>query len=172
MVRLIRNLTLFVLALLVVSLPSFVVAAPKTAQQDPELLVRKIMGLAYESNQSVNSVPFAVGNSLKKVKKAWGPADDLSTATANYYSHNVRFLYDNSTKRKKITGIDDFDPQVQTIHLADVTGLLGQPTKAVEQEGSYYVTYSYNKKHEVVFIFESITSSSNPTLFMYMVHLK
>ncbi|MGE7184310.1 hypothetical protein ACQKKK_09960 [Peribacillus sp. NPDC006672] len=62
---------------------------------------------------------------MKKVEKTWGAPEDLSNVAANYLSRHVRFLYDGSTGRKTITAIDDFDPQLQTIHLSMLIGLIG-----------------------------------------------
>ena len=111
----------------------------------PDMLVRQIMGLAYESQQTISSVPFAVGDSLKKAIKKWGPPEDMSTVAANYWSRNVRFIYDGSTGRKTIVAIEDFDPKIQTIHLSDVKGLIGNPDSEKEQEGNYYVTIPIKK---------------------------
>ncbi|MDN4076081.1 DUF4309 domain-containing protein [Fictibacillus terranigra] len=146
-------------------------AAPESSQSKPDLLIRKIMGLAYESQQSINSGPFSVGDSLKKVKKAWGPPEDLSTVAANYWSRNVRFLYDDSTGRQTITAIEDFDPQLQTIHLSDLKGLIGEPVSEVEQEGNYYVTYTGYAKYKVVFVFDSAWINPDPILTMYTVEV-
>ncbi|MGE7766607.1 DUF4309 domain-containing protein [Peribacillus sp. NPDC096540] len=98
-------------------------------------MILQIMGLAYESKKTINSGPFSADDSLKKVEKPWGPPEDLSTVSANYWSRNVRFLYDDSTGRKTITAIDDLDPQLQTIHLSELKGLIGEPVSAEEQEG-------------------------------------
>lgn len=55
-----------------------------SSQSTPDFLIRQIMGLACESHQSIRSGPFSVGDSLKKVEKAWGAPEDLSTVAANY----------------------------------------------------------------------------------------
>ncbi|MGE7646526.1 hypothetical protein ACQKM1_01825 [Peribacillus frigoritolerans] len=60
------------------------------------------MGLAYESQQSISSGAFSVGDSLKKVEKAWGEPEDLSTVAANYWSRNVRFLYDGQQVERRL----------------------------------------------------------------------
>lgn len=127
------------------------------------------MGLAYESQQSINSVPFSVGDSLIDVINEWGEPEDLSTVAANYWSRNVRFLYDGSTYSKKITAIEDFDPKLQSIHLSVVKDLLGTPISEKEQEGNYYVTYSDNENFIVTFVFESAFVYPDPTLQMYIV---
>ncbi|SEN39887.1 protein of unknown function [Lihuaxuella thermophila] len=166
----IHSLTLSTLALLMMfSVPAFASATPASSQSTPDLLVRQIMGLAYESQQSINSVPFSVGDSLRKVVKEWGQPEDLSTVAANYWSRHVRFLYDGSTGRKTITAIEDFDPQLQTIHLSDVKGLLGNPVSEKEQEGNYYVTYTDNENYTVIFVFESAWINPDPALSMYIV---
>ncbi|MGE7185307.1 hypothetical protein ACQKKK_15250 [Peribacillus sp. NPDC006672] len=61
---------------------------------------------------------------MKKAEKSWGPLEDLSTVAANYWSRNVRFLYDDSTGRKTITAFDDLAPQLQTIHLSELKGVV------------------------------------------------
>jgi hypothetical protein len=148
---------------------SFASGASGSSQSTSDLLIRQIMGLAYESQQSINSIPFSVGDSLKKVEKDWGSPEDLSTVAANYWSHNVRFLYDDSTGRKTITAIDDFDPQLQTIHLSELKGLIGEPVSEEEQEGMYYVTYTDYENYKVVFVFESAWINPDPRLYMYTV---
>lgn len=155
--------------LLSFSVPAFASEPPTSSEPAPDILVRQIMGLAYESQQSINSVPFAVGDSLKKVIKKWGPPEDMSTVAANYWSRNVRFIYDGSTGRKTIVAIEDFDPRLQTIHLADVKGLIGNPVSEKEQEGNYYVTYSDEENYTVTFVFESAFTNPNPSLTMYIV---
>ncbi|MFU2014294.1 DUF4309 domain-containing protein [Peribacillus butanolivorans] len=168
----IRSFTILTLAFLMFSGgAAFASAASESSKSTPDLLIREIMGLAYESQQSINSKPFSVGDSLKKVEKAWGPPEDLSTVAANYWSRNVRFLYDGSTGRKTITGIDDFDPQLQTIHLSELKGLIGKPVSEEEQEGMYYVTYTDNKNYKVVFVFESAWINPDPKLYMYTLEL-
>lgn len=141
----------------------------KTTKTKASLLIRQIMDLAYGSQQSINSVPFTVGDSLEKVIKEWGPPEDLGTAAANYWSRHVHFLYDGSTGRKTITEINDFDPQLRTIHLSDVKGLFGNPVSEKEQEGMYYVTYTDNKNYTVIFVFESARINPDPTLNLYIV---
>lgn len=148
---------------------AFASSASISSQSTPDLLIRQIMGLAYESQQSINSKPFSVGDSLKKVEKDWGTPEDLSTVAANYWSRNVRFLYDGSTGRKTITAIEDFDPQLQTIHLSKVKGLIGEPVSEEEQEGMYYVTYTDYVNYKVVFVFESAWINPDPKLNMYTV---
>ncbi|KKI90414.1 hypothetical protein WQ54_20880 [Bacillus sp. SA1-12] len=163
---LIRGFSILTLVFLLFSGAAFATAATESSET-PDLLIRKIMGLAYETQQTISSGPFSVGDSLKKVEKEWGSPEDLSTVAANYWSKNIRFLYDNSTGRKTITGIDDFDPQLKTIHLFDVKELLGEPVSEVEQEGNYYVTYSDNETYKLTFVFESAWINPNPTLSLY-----
>ncbi|MFD6440079.1 DUF4309 domain-containing protein [Peribacillus sp. NPDC060186] len=168
----IRSFTILTLAFVMLSGgAAFASAASESTQSTPDQLIRKIMGLAYESQQSINSKPFSVGDSLKKVEKSWGPPEDLSTVAANYWTHNVRFLYDDSTGRKTITAIDDFDPQLQTIHLSELKGLIGEPVSAEEQEGMYYVTYTDKENYKVVFVFESAWINPDPKLYMYTIEL-
>ncbi|WHY70548.1 DUF4309 domain-containing protein [Fictibacillus enclensis] len=170
--RFIGSLIVFLtLSLFMLSGPAFTSAAAASQQSTPDILIREIMGLAYESQQSINSVPFSVGDSLKKVKKSWGPPEDLSTAAANYWSHNVRFLYDNSTGRKTITAIEDFDPQLQTIHLSELKTLIGEPVSEQENEGMHYVTYTDYENYKVVFVFESSWINTDPLLYLYTVEL-
>ncbi|WP_299089911.1 DUF4309 domain-containing protein [uncultured Metabacillus sp.] len=164
---LIRGFSILTLVFLLFSGAAFASAASEPSETSPDLLIRKIMGLAYESQQTISSGSFSVGDSLKKVEKEWGPAEDLSTVAANYWSKNIRFLYDGSTGRKTITAIDDFDPQLTTIHLADVKELLGEPVSEKEQEGMYYVTYSDNENYKVTFVFESAWVNPNPKLSLY-----
>ncbi|SIR77547.1 protein of unknown function [Peribacillus simplex] len=167
--RFIRSVTFLMLAFLIFSGQAAFASSSLTSQSTPDLLIRQIMGLAYESQQTINSGPFSVGDSLKKVEKAWGAPEDLSTVAANYWSHNIRFLYDGSTGRKTITAIDDFDPQLQTIHLSMLKGLVGEPVSEVEQEGMYYVTYIDYANYKVVFVFESAWINPDPRLNMYTV---
>ncbi|MCM3653456.1 DUF4309 domain-containing protein [Metabacillus litoralis] len=167
--RLIPSFTALTLAFLMFSGATFASAASESSPSSPDLLIRQIMGLAYESQQTINSGSFSVGDSLKKVKKAWGPPEDLSTVAANYWSRNVRFLYDDSTGRKGITAIDDFDPQLSTIHLSKLKGLIGEPVSEEEQEGMYYVTYTDYANYKVVFVFESAWTNPDPRLYLYTV---
>ncbi len=156
------------LAFLALAAPAFA-SELSTSDPAPDILVRQIMGLAYESQQTISSVPFAVGDSLKKVIKKWGPPEDMSTVAANYWSRHVRFIYDGSTGRKTIVAIEDFDPKIQTIHLSDVKGLIGNPDSEKEQEGNYYVTYSDKENFTVTFVFQSAFSNPNPSLEMYIL---
>lgn len=168
--RFIRSFTFLMLAFFMFSgQAAFASSASISSQSMPELLIRQIMGLAYESQHSINSKPFSVGDSLKKVEKDWGTPEDLSTVAANYWSRNVRFLYDGSTGRKTITAIEDFDPQLQTIHLSKLKGLIGEPVSEEEQEGMYYVTYTDYVNYKVVFVFESAWINPDPRLNMYTV---
>lgn len=168
--RFIRSFTFLMLAFFMFSGQAvFASSASISSQSTPDLLIRQIMGLAYESQQSINSKPFSVGDSLKKVEKEWGTPEDLSTVAANYWSRNVRFLYDGSTGRKTIIAIEDFDPQLQTIHLSKVKGLIGEPVSEEEQEGMYYVTYTDYVNYKVVFVFESAWINPDPKLNMYTV---
>ncbi|MFS8612938.1 MAG: DUF4309 domain-containing protein [Planifilum fulgidum] len=168
MKRWIQGLAISMLTLLALAAPAFA-SEPPTSDLAPDILVRQIMGLAFESQQSINSVPFAAGDSLKKVIKKWGPPEDISTVAANYWSRNVRFIYDGSTGRKTIVAIEDFGPQLKTIHLSDVKGLIGNPDSEKEQEGNYYVTYSDGENYTVTFVFESAFDNSNPSLTMYIL---
>ncbi|MFF2856928.1 DUF4309 domain-containing protein [Peribacillus sp. NPDC058002] len=168
----IKSVTFLMLAFLMFSgQAAFASSSSLSSQSTPDLLIRQIMGLAYESQQTINSGPFSVGDSLKKVEKAWGAPEDLSTVAANYWSHNIRFLYDGSTGRKTITAIDDFDQQLQTIHLSMLKGLIGEPVSEVEQEGMYYVTYTDYANYKVVFVFESAWIKPDPRLSMYSVEI-
>lgn len=168
--RFTRRFTLLMLAFFMFSgQAAFASSASISSQSTPDLLIRQIMGLAYESQQSINSKPFSVGDSLKKVEKDWQTPEDLSTVAANYWSRNVRFLYDGSTGRKTITAIEDFDPQLQTIHLSKLKGLIGEPVSEEEQEGMYYVTYTDYVNYKVVFVFESAWINPDPRLNMYTV---
>lgn len=164
----VRCITMLILVAVMFSGGS-VHAASETARSAPDRLIGKIMRVASESQQSINSRPFSVGDSLKKAEKSWGKPEDLSTVAANYWSHHVRFLYDGSTSRKTITAIDDFSPQLQTIHLVEVKNLLGEPDRAKEQEGMYYVTYTDNENYKIIFVFESAWNNPNPILNMYTV---
>jgi hypothetical protein len=168
MKRLVQGLVISMLALLAFSVPAFA-SEPPTSEPAPDILVRQIMGLAYESQQTINSVPFAVGDSLKKVIKKWGPPEDMSTVAANYWSRNIRFIYDGSTGRKTIVAIEDFDPKLQSIHLSDVKGLIGNPDSEQELEGNYFVTYSDGENYTVTFVFQSAFSNPNPSLEMYIL---
>ncbi|WP_285767281.1 DUF4309 domain-containing protein [Peribacillus sp. SI8-4] len=162
----IRCFTMLLLVALMFSGGSVHAASAKSSS---DRLIGKIMRVASESQQSINSRPFSVGDSLKKVEKSWGEPEDLSTVAANYWSHHVRFLYDESTPRKTITAIDEFSPQLQTIHLLQVKNLLGEPASAKEQEGMYYVTYTDNESYKIVFVFESAWNNPDPALSMYTV---
>ncbi|WP_221567824.1 DUF4309 domain-containing protein [Alkalihalobacillus sp. TS-13] len=135
-----RGFTILTVAFLMLLGATLGSAASEAQQSSPDLLIRQIMGLAYESRQTINSVPFSVGDSLKKVEKAWGEPDELSTAAATYFDHHVLFLYDNSTGRKTITAIEDFDPALDTIHLSELKEVIGEPESEEEKEGMYYVT--------------------------------
>ncbi|BAB05810.1 DUF4309 domain-containing protein [Halalkalibacterium halodurans] len=167
--RVIKSFVIFTFALLMASGSAFASDASKSEEANVDQLIQQIMGLASESQQTISSVPFAVGDSLKKVEKSWGPADDLSTVAANYWSRHIRFLYDGSMGRKPITAIDDFDPKLQTIHLSDVKRLVGEPVSEVEQEGMYYVTYTDYENYKIVFNFESAWMNPDPILHMYTV---
>lgn len=171
MKRFAKQFNLLLLASFILCFPTLVSAATTSNESDPGLLIRKIMGLAYESNQTINSVPFAIGDSLKKVKKAWGPPEDESTVVSNYFSRYVSFHY-NSKGKKPITAIRDYDPELQIIHLSDLKGLIGQPLSEVEQEGSYYVTYSANDDHKIIFEFGSIYGNPDPILYQYILEPK
>jgi hypothetical protein len=168
--RFIRSVTFLMLAFLMFSVQAAYASTDSISSQSTlDLLIPQIMGLVYESHQSISSGPFSVGDSLKKAEKAWGKPEDLSTVAANYWSRNVRFHYDGSTGRKTITVIDDFDPKLQTIHLSMLKDLIGEPVSEVEQEGNYYVTYTDYVNYKVVFVFESAWIDPNPRLNMYTV---
>lgn len=167
--RLVQVLTISVFFLFVFGVTAFAAKPPETSRETPDLLVRRIMGLAYESQQTINSAPFAVGDSLKRVIKEWGKPDDMSTVAANYWSRHVRFIYDRCTPEKTIVAIEDFDPQLKTVRLSDVKDLIGQPVSEKEQEGNYYVTYSDQKNYIVTFVFESAFNNPNPNLTMYIL---
>jgi hypothetical protein len=169
MKRWIQGVAISLLTFLSFSVPALASNPPTPAPPTPDLLVRQIMGLAYESQQSINSVPFAVGDSLNKVIKKWGPPEDMSTVAANYWSRNVCFIYDGSTKRKTIVAIEDFDPRLKAVHLSDVKDLIGNPDREKEQEGNYYVTYSDEENYTVTLVFESAFDNPNPSLTMYIL---
>lgn len=169
MKRWIQGVAISLLTFLSFSVPALASNPPTPAPPTPDLLVRQIMGLAYESQQSINSVPFAVGDSLNKAIKKWGPPEDMSTVAANYWSRNVCFIYDGSTKRKTIVAIEDFDPRLKAVHLSDVKDLIGNPDSEKEQEGNYYVTYSDEENYTVTLVFESAFDNPNPSLTMYIL---
>jgi hypothetical protein len=121
-----------------------------------------------QQGKTLNSEDFAVGSSLNDVEAAWGPAEDLSTVAANYWSRHIRFFYDENTTNRTITGIDDFDSRLQGIKLKQVLQKFGEPVSAVEQEGNYYVTYNVNS-YAVTFVFQSKFTNNNPTLELYNV---
>lgn len=167
--RLMRNLAMVALAALVLIIPSFASAASAKKSQDPGQLVRQIMGLAYENQQSLNSVPFGIGDSLNDVENSWGPSEDKGTVASNYFSRHIRFIYDNSTPAEKITSIEDEDPRLAGVSLSHVKKQMGQPYKVVEQEGNYYAIYRFDNGYEVEFVFESIYADRDPEAFMYIV---
>ncbi|MFJ7309444.1 hypothetical protein [Peribacillus frigoritolerans] len=75
--RFIRRVTFLMLAFLMFSVQAACASTDSiSSQSTPDLLIRKIMGLAYESQQFISSGPFSVGDSLKKVEKAWGAPED------------------------------------------------------------------------------------------------
>ncbi|MGP4081497.1 DUF4309 domain-containing protein [Pseudalkalibacillus sp. R45] len=164
-----RSFTVLTITFLLLMGTALGTAASGSPQSSPDLLIRQIMGLAYESQQTINSVPFGVGDSLRKVKKAWGEPDELSSAAAIYWDHHILFLYDNSTGRKTITAIEDFDPTLETIHLSELKNLIGEPESEEEKEGMYYVTYTDHENYEIEFVFESAWVDPNPKLNRYIV---
>ncbi|WP_236712722.1 DUF4309 domain-containing protein [Peribacillus muralis] len=168
--RLIRSFTMLTLVALMFNVGTVhETKAAQPAKSASDRLIGNIMRLASESQQSISSRPFSVGDSLKKVEKSWGQPEDLSTVAANYWSHDVRFFYDESNAKKTITAIDDFSPKLQTIHLSELKDLIGEPDSAEEQEGMYYVTYTDNEIYKIVFVFESAWINPNPKLSMYTV---
>ena len=60
----------------------------------------------------------------------------MSTVAANYWSRNVRFIYDGSTKRKTNVAIEDFDPRLKAVHLSDVKDLIGNPDRKRNRKGT------------------------------------
>lgn len=125
-----------------------------------------------EQAKTLNSENFGVGSNLDDVIADWGPVEDLSTVAANYWSHHTRFFYDENTPKRVITGIDDFDPRLQSIHLKQVKQKFGKPISAVEQEGNYYVTYHANEYHTITFVFQSNFTNPNPTLESYNISVR
>ena len=166
MQRMVRSFLMLTLSLLV--LPGMASAAPQKTG-DPSLLIKEIMGLAYEQQQTLNSRPYGLGDSLTAVEKDWGPADDKGTVAANYFQRHVRFIYDGSTTAQTITAIDDWDPRLPSITLNQLKQTIGQPLEEREQEGNYYVTYSDHKRYKVIFVFESKTNHPNPKLQLYQL---
>lgn len=158
---------LFVASLLV--LPTMATAAPQQ-KEDPSLLVKQIMGLAYEDRQTLNSQPYGIDDSLLAVEKNWGPPDDKGTVAANYYSRHLRFLFDNSSPTQPITAIDDWDPRLSSIRLNTLKQTIGTPISEREQEGNYYVTYSDFNHYKIIFVFQSRMNNPNPTLELYQLY--
>lgn len=68
--RFIRSVTFLMLAFLMFGGQPAFASSSLTSQSTPDLLIRQILGLAYESQQTINSGQFSVGDSLKKVEKA------------------------------------------------------------------------------------------------------
>ncbi|SHF40518.1 protein of unknown function [Seinonella peptonophila] len=163
----VRNIMLWVFSLSVLLFPNFTDAAP-VKKGNSDLLIKQIMGLAYEENQTLNSRPYGLGDSLTAVENDWGPADNKGTVAANYYDHYVRFLYDGSTPQQTITAIDDWNPQLPTITLSQLKKTIGTPVDEREQEGNYYVTYSDHDRYKVIFMFE--TNSPNSKLRLYQLY--
>jgi hypothetical protein len=168
--RLLRYVAVLTLLLAVLSVPMFASAAPKD-KFDPEadLLIKRIMGLAFEANQSLNSVPYGIGDSLLDVEADWGPSDDKSTVVSNYYDRYLRLHYDETTPEQTITAIEDYDPQLPIIKLQQLKATIGQPLSEREVEGSYEVIYSANDAYNVLFVFESSFTNKNPQLQTYFV---
>ncbi len=153
------------MAMLLTSVPVFAAAQHDTSSKN---LVKQIKQQS-KKYRTLNSEKFAVGSSLNDVIAAWGEPDDLGTVAANYWDRNIRFFYDENSADRTITGIDAFDPALQTIRLKQVYREFG--TKAgKEQEGNYYVTYPLGKAHQITFVFQSITTSNNPTLELYTIN--
>lgn len=169
--RFLRHLMLWSLALSVISLPSIVSATPQSSNQGAEQLIQEIVDLAHE-NQTLNSVPYGIGDTLADVEQDWGPADDKSTVFSNYWGRHVSFGYDPATPNETITRIDDFDPTLSTITLQKLKATIGEPLYAREVEGAYEVTYSANANNKIIFIFESAFQNPNPHMQMYLIESK
>src|SRR6476660_9136126 len=91
-------LLLFTFMFLFASVPVFTEAKESSASVLHTIKQRS------EKAKTLNSGKFSVGSSLNDVEGAWGPAEDLSTVAANYWSRNIRFFYDENTSNKVITG--------------------------------------------------------------------
>lgn len=158
----------FLLAVSLLALPTVASAAPQQ-KEDPSLLIRQIMGLAYEDRQTLNSRPYGLDDSLVSVEQDWGSPDDKGTNAANYFNRHVRFIYDNSTPAQIITSIEDWDPRLSTITLNLLKRTIGKPIEEKEQEGNYYVTYSDHDRYKVIFVFQSKFLNKNPKLELYQL---
>jgi hypothetical protein len=158
-------LVVFAFLFVFASAPSFAVAQSNSA------LLTEIKQLS-KQGKTVNSESFRVGSSLKQVVKKWGEPEDLSTVAANYWSKNIRFLYDGEKAKQPIYQIDDFDPSLQSITYYDAVNVFGTPLIEKEQEGNYYVTYAANKRTTITFVFQSRFTNDNPTLELYYVAAK
>jgi hypothetical protein len=167
--RFARYFMIWMLAVSLLVLPDMASAAPQK-KEDPSLLIKEIMGLAYEDRQTLNSRPYGLDDSLTTVENDWGPPDDKGTVAANYYSRHVRFIYDGSTPAQTITAIDDWDPRLPTITLRLLKRTIGTPISEREQEGNYYVTYSDHDRYKVIFVFESKMNNPNPKLLLYQLY--
>lgn len=166
-----RHLTVLIIALTVAMIPVVASAAPQNTES-PDL-VHQIM-VAAAKNQTLNSVPFTIGDSLKNdVEKSWGKSDDKSTVVANYYHRHVSFFYDHSTNQETITGIHDYEPALSNITLNELKKQINKdPIQEREVEGNYEVTYHANRTHKIIFIFESKFVYKNPKLLSYLVDPK
>lgn len=177
MPHLLRRFTFLALTLMILTIPAIASAAPQNNSTQSELLVRQIMGAVYEG-KTLSSIPYGVGDSLKKdVEKNWGPAEDKSTVVANYWSRNVSFFYDRSTRKQIITGIHDYDPQISVLTYQELKKqikktLYKDPIAEREVEGQYEVTYKANNTHNVIFLFDSKFINPDPTLRGYLLQPK
>ncbi len=133
-----------------------------------DAMLEQIMDLASET-RTLNSGPFGVGSLLDDVKKAWGEPEDDSGVAANYWSRNIRFIYDHDFPGDPITWIEDFDPELQQITLKHLLKKLGEPRKFEEAEGMLYVTYPADENHEITFVLNPPMKNQKSVVYLYYI---
>lgn len=118
-----------------------------------EQLVRKVAALALKGQ--VYGVPYPVKNSnLEDIEHVWGQPNSQSAAGAGMYAtfaaKNVAIGFN---KGMQVFDVRSYSPLLQTIQVADVVQVLGQPGDVRTTSDSYVYMYPAGPDYQLLFVF-------------------
>ncbi|MCL6488755.1 MAG: YjgB family protein [Alicyclobacillus mali] len=144
------------------------VAQPERADAgrapNPGEMVRSVMQAALRG--SLPGVPFADGENIDQVMKAWGsPSSQAYAGAGVYFTYRAKDVAFGLNKGEQIFDVRSYAQALRTLTYHDIAGVLGTPGSVRYTQDSYIYLYPAGPDYQLLWVFPRLPNGSRgPTV--------
>ncbi|MBF8377819.1 YjgB family protein [Alicyclobacillus mali] len=144
------------------------VAQPERADAgrapNPGEMVRSVMQAALRG--SLPGVPFADGENIDQVMKAWGsPSSQAYAGAGVYFTYRAKDVAFGLNKGEQIFDVRSYAQALRTLTYHEIAGVLGTPGSVRYTQHSYIYLYPAGPDYQLLWVFPRLPNGSRgPTV--------